>query len=66
MMTWLTSEIKIPDDPKFSVVRLWSKIKKNKHIMGNMPDYDDKAVPDKEYIHKVMSGLYPEQTFDLI
>ena len=66
MKTWQTSEIKIPDYPEFSVARLWPEQKKNKLIMEYMPDYGDKAVPDEEYMHKVMSSLYPAQTFDLI
>ena len=31
-----------------------------------MPHYNNKISPDKEYMHKVMCSLYPEQIIDLI
>ena len=34
--------------------------------MEYMPNYDSKAAPDKEYMHKVMWSINSAQTFDLI
>ena len=31
-----------------------------------MPDYPNNALPDKEYLHKVISTLFPAQVYDLV
>ena len=34
--------------------------------MEFMPDYSQKMQPDKDYLHIILSTLYPEQTYDMI
>ena len=34
--------------------------------MEYMPEYSAKLQPDKDYLHVVLSTLYPSQTFDMV
>ena len=34
--------------------------------MEFMPEYSPKVLPDKDYLHIVLSTLYPEQVYDMV
>ena len=56
----------VPEYPELSVKNMYMPMKEDVVVSQYVPDYKNNMLPDKEFFHKLICTLYPEQMYDII
>jgi hypothetical protein len=56
----------IPHYPELAVKSVWETFKSNQTIQKYMPDYDEKELPERFFLWKVVATLYPTEIDRLV
>ena len=56
----------IPKFPELSVLKIWSLVKESEELMQFFPNYQNKQLPDRNFLLTILSTKYPDELRKLV